>query len=65
MSEPEKKTFLVRQNCEYSITVEAVDEEDACSQANAEPLGDWGTAWSSMEAEEDCKPPMLDAGLLQ
>ncbi len=49
--EPETRSFLVRQNCEYSIEVEAVDEEDACSQANAVPISDWGQAWSSMEAE--------------
>ena len=51
--EPETKSYLVRQNCEYSVSIDATDDEDAVTQANAIPLSDWGTSWSSMEAEED------------
>ena len=49
----EKKGFVVRQNCEYSVFIEAEDEEDAITQANAIPLHDWSQAWSSLEADED------------
>lgn len=52
--EPEKKAFLVRQNCEYSVSIDnATDYEDAVAQANAIPLHDWEQAWSGLEAEED------------
>jgi hypothetical protein len=50
--EDEKKEFLVRQNCEYHVVVEAVDEEDAITQANAIPLDSWSGSWSPLDAEE-------------
>jgi len=49
----EKKTFIVRQNCEYSIEVAADDEEEAISMANAQATEDWCQSWSSLEAEEE------------
>lgn len=54
MSEPEeKKSYIVRQSCEYNVVIEATDEEDAICQANALPMDDWAESWSPLDAELD------------
>ena len=48
----EKKSFLVRTNCEYSIEVEAEDADKAVVEANKTDVKDWTQAWAEAEAEE-------------
>ena len=43
--------YIVRKNCEYSISVEASDEEQAAIAANDIPDSEWDKAWSQSEAE--------------
>jgi hypothetical protein len=45
--------FIVRQNCEYSLLVEAEDGQEAIKRARATQLSDWGAAWSIYEADEE------------
>jgi hypothetical protein len=51
---PVNKKFLVRQNCEFSILLDAVDEDDAIEKARDIDIGDigWDKAWGNFEAEE-------------
>jgi hypothetical protein len=49
-------TYLVRTNCEYSIQVDADNEEHACDLAAQIPYGEWGQAWAPYEAEEEPTP---------
>lgn len=48
-----KKRFLVRKNCEYSLEVEADDEDEAFREAAKVPDSNWTQAWSVVEAEEE------------
>ena len=48
----QKKTFIVRTNCEYAIEIEAETEEDAMKEAEKIPVNEWGQAWAPYEAEE-------------
>ncbi len=45
--------FPIRQNCEYSIEVEAVDLDEAYKKAAATPKENWEQAWSSIEIDEE------------
>jgi hypothetical protein len=45
--------YLVRESCEYSLLVEAADEEEARSKAAEVHHSDWETAWSGVEVEAD------------
>ena len=45
--------FLVRQNCEYSTTIEAPNEDAALMKASDLPTDEWDAAWSDQEAEEE------------
>ena len=45
--------FTIRQNCEYSIEVEAVDLDEAYKKAEATPKTDWQQAWSPIDLDED------------
>lgn len=47
------KTYLVRRNCEFSVEVEAEDEDAAIAAATALPDEDWQQAWSEAEVEWD------------
>ncbi len=48
--------FMIRQNCEYSVEVEAEDEEEALEKvANELPAEEWATSWSSREVDTDMK----------
>ncbi len=48
------RKFLVRQNCEFSLLVDALDETEACRIARETDYGDigWDKAWSELEVEE-------------
>lgn len=52
--------FLVRQNCEYSLLVEAEDGHSAIIQARATQLSDWSADWSIYEAEEEMSDEQND-----
>ena len=46
--------FLVRQSCEYSITVEAETAEEAILIADSdENVNKWSESWSESEIDED------------
>lgn len=47
-----KREFLVRQNCEYSIVVEAYTPEQAFDLASATLLEERDQAWSGLEVED-------------
>ncbi len=47
--------YIVRQSCEYSMLVEADNEEEAVKKAT-QPLIDldeWEKAWSGIEVDEE------------
>ncbi len=44
--------FLVRTNCELSITVEAGTADEAMDRADKIPYDEWDKDWSPFEAEE-------------
>lgn len=44
--------FLVRKNCEWSVTVEADDEDLAMQIAENLPDDKWNESWSDIDAEE-------------
>jgi hypothetical protein len=46
--------LLLRELCEYSLLVEAADEEEAWSKAAEVQLSNWETAWSGVEVDMDC-----------
>ena len=48
-----RKSFVVRTNGEYSISIEAADKEEALKRAEAIPVAEWDVAWSEYEAEEE------------
>jgi len=45
--------FIVRTNCEYSIEVEADNENEAMSKADKIDVATWTQAWAPYEVEED------------
>jgi len=48
------KTWIVRTNCEYSITVTLPDdanEDHAIAEAEKTDLANWNQAWAEAEAE--------------
>lgn len=47
------KRYLIRKNCEYSIEIDAEDEDAALSQADAAKSEDWIEAWSSLEVDSE------------
>ena len=51
MDRPPKK-YLVRDNCEYSLEVEAESAEKAMELASKIPHSDWSQAWAPREVEE-------------
>jgi hypothetical protein len=51
---PGLKPFLIRQNCEYSIEIEAADAEEAIEKAGHIDFDQhWTQAWSPMEVDEE------------
>ncbi len=44
--------YLVRTNCEYSILIEADDEDQAMEKAGHIEYKLWQEAWAPFEAEE-------------
>ena len=47
--------YLIRRSCEYSIVVEAINEDMALTLANATELHNWDQAWSHDEVEKAVK----------
>ena len=45
--------YLLRKNCEYTLLVDALDENQAIDRAEEFDLEDWDRAWSQVEAEEE------------
>lgn len=47
--------YIIRQNCEYSVLVEANSHEEAENKAANIPIDQWNAAWSTIEgaAETD------------
>jgi hypothetical protein len=43
--------FLARQSCEYSLLLEAADEEEASRDAAELHYSEWDKAWSGIEVE--------------
>lgn len=43
--------FVVRTNCEFSLSVEADNDDAAIRQAQEIPQSDWDTAWAPIGAE--------------
>ncbi len=56
------KKFLVRQNCEYSLLVEAETEDAALLRAEDSMRENWDAAWSSMEVDQDYYEPSNTGG---
>lgn len=54
MSKPATKNnqkFIVRSSCEYSIIVEAENEDEAIKEAKSIPHQNWDSVWLKIEAE--------------
>ena len=45
------RRFMVRTNCEFSLVVEAENEEGAFNKASEQDAFTWSQAWAPMEAE--------------
>jgi hypothetical protein len=45
--------YIVRKSRDYSVRVEADNEEEACSKAAKIPDDEWGVDVSELEAEEE------------
>lgn len=48
----EKKKYLVRTSCEYSLLVEAENEKEALAVAKDTYKEQWEQAWSEYEVED-------------
>jgi len=44
--------YLLRMNCEYTLVVEADNEEQAIEKGHAIDMEDWEQAWSGIDCEE-------------
>jgi hypothetical protein len=45
--------FIVRTNCEFSLSVDADNADAAIAQAQETPFSEWETAWAPIEADEE------------
>ena len=45
--------YIVRQNCEYSLLVDAENEKAAIEVALNTKPDEWSAAWSGMEVDEE------------
>lgn len=52
--------YVVRQNCEYSLLVEAENGQGAIMAAKATQLSDWNSVWAIYEAEEEPSEEQYD-----
>lgn len=45
--------FIVRANCEFSLSVAADNADAAIEQAQKIPYSDWDTAWAPIDADQE------------
>ncbi len=45
--------FIVRTDCEFSLSIEADNADAAIEQARESPYSDWDTAWAPIEADQE------------